>query len=311
MPIPRCEAMPIPDHQVSFRVDGVEKVCWRFAPTYQGPFFYPLLGPSGVPLTRMGHPGAQNHDHHRSVWFAHNKVTGIDFWSMAMPGQIRQSLWYEFRDDDDECGMAVELEWFDGHDPAPLMRQELVAFLRPLADGEYTLDLQSTFRPIAAELELQQTNFGFLAVRVAKSLSAHFGGGILTGASGRQGEPALFGESNVWMDYSGPIAVPLPGGTRETRIEGVTYFDHPKNPGFPAKWHVRDDGWMGASACRDQALLIRREEPLVLRYLLHVHRGAVDPPKEHEMAQQFAAWPGYRVVKGSRPHRQFEIERTA
>ncbi len=29
----------------------------------------------------MGHPGAPNHDHHRSIWFAHNKLLGIDFWS--------------------------------------------------------------------------------------------------------------------------------------------------------------------------------------------------------------------------------------
>lgn len=310
MAIPRCEAIPVPEHAVSFRVDGVEKVCWRFSPAYPGPYFYPVLGPSGVPLTRMGHPGAENHDHHRSVWFAHHSVMGIDFWSMGKPSSIRQRRWYEYRDDETECGMAVELEWFDGHDPAPLMRQNLIVFLRPLADGEYTLDLHSTLIPTAAELELQQSNFGLLAIRVAKSLSAHFGGGVLTGASGGLGEPALHGEPNVWMDYSGPIAVLLPDGTRESRIEGITCFDHPGNPAHPAKWHVRDDGWMGASACRDQSLLIPRMGPLVLRYLLHVHRGPVDAQRANDLAAQFATWPGYRVVKATKPHRQFEIERT-
>ena len=39
--------------------------------------------PSGATLTRIGHPGAENHDHHRSVWFAHHKVNGLDFWSSA------------------------------------------------------------------------------------------------------------------------------------------------------------------------------------------------------------------------------------
>ena len=42
----------------------------------------------------MGHPGAPDHDHHRSVWFAHFKVLGIDFWGdLAFIGlsQIRET----------------------------------------------------------------------------------------------------------------------------------------------------------------------------------------------------------------------------
>ncbi|MCA8997307.1 MAG: PmoA family protein [Planctomycetaceae bacterium] len=307
--IPRCEAIPVPDHAFSLRVDGIERTRWHFAPTYPGPFFYPLLGPSGEPLTRMGHPGAQNHDHHRSVWFAHNKVMGIDFWSMNMPGTIRQHLWYVLEDGDDACGMAVELHWLDGHDPRPLLKQELVAFLRPLDGGEYTLDLQSTFRPTAAELELEMTNFGFFAIRVAKSLSGHFGGGTITGSSGKQGESELFGTPNAWMDYSGPVPVVQDDGSRTDVVEGITCFDHPQNPNHPAKWHVREDGWMGPSVCRDSAILVQRDEPLVLRYLLHVHSGPVEPARTNQLAADWLSWLDYRVVKSSRPHRQFEIER--
>lgn len=290
-------------------MDGVEKTRWNFSRQYPGPFFYPLLGPSGQSLTRMGHPGAENHDHHRSVWFAHYKVLGIDFWSMDMPGFIRQLNWYEYRDAADECGMAVNLGWFDGHDPQPLLTQELVVFLHPLEEGEYTLDLQSTFRPTAAELEFQQTNFGFLAVRVAKSIAAHFGAGQLTGSSGEQGEPKLFGQAHPWMDYSGPVAVPEGAGAVQVRTEGITYFDHPSNPHYPAKWHVREDGWMGASACRDQPLITRREDPLKLRYMLHVHRGEVNAQRADQLQQAFARAPGYRVVKGTRRHMEWEIEK--
>lgn len=308
--IPRCEAIPLPQDQVSFRVAGVERTRWHFGPSAPRPFLYPLLGPSGETLTRMGHPGAENHDHHRSVWFAHHKLLGIDFWSENTLAIIRQRFWYVYHDADDECGMAVELGWYDGHDPQPLVLQELVIFLRPLEGGEYTLDLQSTFRPLAEQIEFQQTNFGFLAVRVAKSLSAHFGGGRLTGASGEQGEPALFGKSNVWMDYSGPVAKQNGDGTRTVVTEGITYFDHPANPHFPAKWHVRDDGWMGVSACRDAPLVATRENPLILRYLLHVHQGELNSHRADGIAADWATWPGYRVVKSPEPHRQYAIERT-
>jgi hypothetical protein len=75
---------------VSFQIDGVEKLRWHYGNEYPRPFFFPFNGPSGVSLTRMGHPGASNHDHHRSIWFAHHDVNGVDFWSDNTESRIRQ-----------------------------------------------------------------------------------------------------------------------------------------------------------------------------------------------------------------------------
>jgi hypothetical protein len=310
--IPRCEVVPLECLAASFRVDGREVTRWNWDPVHRRPFFYPLRGPvSGESLTRIGHPGAPNHDHHRSIWFAHAKVLGIDFWSENTPAVIRQERWLVYEDGDEAARMAVQLGWYDGHDPAPLIEQELVAVLTPLPENEYTLELHSTFVPRSGSVELQQTNFGCLAVRVTKSLSAHFGGGELTGSDGRTGEPALFALPNRWMDYSGPMPFLLPDLSRGRTFEGITYIDHPHNPGFPAKWHVRADGWMGAALCLDTGRSITRETPLVLRYLLHVHRGPVDRVKAEAVADQWQSTPGYRVVRSTQPHRQFAIERTS
>jgi len=308
MPVPpRCEIVPEPHHQTAWLIDGREVLRWHCDPADPRPFFYPLRGPvSGRSLTRMGHPGAPNHDHHSSVWFAHHKVLGVDFWSISATARIVQREWCVY-DDGDVARMGAKLDWLDGHDPAPLLEQELVATLAPLPDGEYTLALDSLFRPRAEELELQQTNFGILAVRVAKSISARFGGGRLTGSDGATGEPALFGTSQQWIDYSGPMPIVGPDGARSSVEEGITCFDHPANPGHPAKWHVRDDGWMGASICRDAPLLIRRSEPLALRYLLHVHRGGVDPARAELIARDWAASPRQEIVKSMQPHRQYEL----
>ncbi len=54
----------------SFQIDGHERLRWYFGTDYPRPFFHPLVGPSGSSLTRIGHPGAPNHDHHLSIWFA-------------------------------------------------------------------------------------------------------------------------------------------------------------------------------------------------------------------------------------------------
>src|SRR5947209_7911504 len=211
---PRCQVVPLPDHQVSLQVDGTERLRWHHGPSSPRPFFYPLLGPSGSSLTRMGHPGAPDHDHHRSIWFAHAKVLGIDFWIEQVESRIRQKGWLQYQDSDAEAVMAVLLGWFDGHDPKELLEQELIAGLRPGTDGETFLELQATFRPTAESLEFGQTNFGFLAVRVAKNLSVHFGGGEITSSEKLKGEPALFGKAARWVDYSGPVPK---GG-----IEGIT-----------------------------------------------------------------------------------------
>ncbi len=295
----RCQALPLPDHQISLQIDGVERTRWHFGPSYPRPFFYPLAGPSGSSLTRMGHPGAPNHDHHRSVWFAHNKVLGIDFWADQTEARIRQKHWIAYEDGDDEALMAVSLGWYDGHDPRELLEQELVAAIRAGDDVEFFLEIQATFKPQADMLEFGKTNFGFFAVRVAKNISEHFGGGRLTNSEGQTGEPAIFGKAARWMDYSGPVPA---GG-----VEGITYIDHPANPRYPAHWHVREDGWMGASVCMNDSLITTKDEPLRLRYLLHVHKGEITADRADSVAKEFAARPGFDVGPSTAKHRQYEV----
>ncbi len=300
---PRCQIVPDVDGRTRFLIDGRERLVWNFRRDLPRPCFHPLIGPSGVPLTRMGHPGAPDHDHHQGIWFAHHKVLGINFWGNDGPATIRQEQWLAYVDGDDEARMAVRLGWYDGHDPQPLFQQDVVAALRPGDHGELELELQTTLTPTALELELGKTNFGLLAVRVAKSLSNVFGGGTLSDSESRRGEPAIFGQRARWVDDSGPVAPDV--------IEGLTYFDHPGNPGYPSHWHVRNDGWFTASLCFAESRLLRQAEPLTLRYLLWAHAGDCDPERANTVAERFTASAAYRVVKSTRPHHAFEIERAA
>ena len=54
--------------------------------TYSKPILWPIRGPGGVSLTRdwpmkSGTRGEDtDHPHHKSLWFAHGSVNGIDFW---------------------------------------------------------------------------------------------------------------------------------------------------------------------------------------------------------------------------------------
>ncbi|MDA1231849.1 MAG: PmoA family protein, partial [Planctomycetota bacterium] len=69
----RCQIVPLVSHQVSFQIDDREVLRWNSGLDYPRPFFFPVVSPSGAMLTRMGHPGAPDHGHHQSVWFAHHK----------------------------------------------------------------------------------------------------------------------------------------------------------------------------------------------------------------------------------------------
>ena len=248
---PRCQVLPQPNNEVAFAIDGEERLRWHAG----DPTAHALISTHSwvLPVCHsrgMGHPGAPNHDHHRSIWFAHHKVLGMDFWADGGDTRIRQKQWLCYQDGDQECQMACQLEWFDGHEPTALIEQRTFVSFSPDDANGLLLELQCELSSVAESLELGQTNFGFLAVRVAGSISAVFGDGVLTGANGQQTESKLFGKPSAWIDYSGSVK---PGV-----IEGITYFDHPSNPTFPSKWHVRDDGWMGASVCRDAPLLLKK-----------------------------------------------------
>jgi hypothetical protein len=297
---PRCQALPLADHQVSFLVDRVERLRWHYGPLYPRPFFFPLVGPSGTPLTRMGHPGDFSHEHHRSIWFAHADVLGLDFWSEGKPTRIRQKEWLCYVDGDLEAVLACRLGWFDAHE-AELLEQELIAAVRPAADGATHVELQSALRPKGRSLTLGQSNFGLLAVRVAKNLSAYFGGGKIASSEGQEGEPAIFGQPARWVDYSGPVG--------DDAIEGITYYDHPANPDHPTRWHVREDGWMGAGLSRLRAIEIQRDSPLVCRYLLETHRGPVDARQADGTFAAFARLPPYELALRNQPHGRYTVRR--
>lgn len=299
---PRCQIVPLAGNQVTIGIDGHERLRWHGGHDAPRPFFFPMIGPSGLPLTRMGHPGAPNHDHHRSIWFAHHNVLGIDFWGDSGESSIRQQQWLAYEDGDDEARLAVRLHWFDGHDPQALLEQEMIAAISPAADNGLFLELQTSLAPLAESLELGQTNFGLLAVRVAKSISAVFGDGVLTGSNGKATEKELFGKSSQWIDYSGSIDTDT--------IEGITYFDHSSNNSYPSKWHVRDDGWMGASICRDGPVMLTRDSPTRWRYLLHAHRGPVDIAAAQQIAAQFHNRSALQVRKSNKPHHHATIQRT-
>jgi hypothetical protein len=287
---PRVQAIP-QIGRASLSIDGRERLGYEFGEGASRPFLYPLVGPAGACLTRMGHPNPVGHEHHKSIWFGHQRVAGINFWEekAGTDIRIRQRRVLAYQDGIDWGGLVAECDWW-AHGRS-ILRQLLTIVLEPARDGGFALDLQSRFESAdGVPVELGPTNFGFFGVRVAKTLSERFGGGTVIGAEGLQGESSLLGKPSRWVDYSGPIA---PGKT-----EGICVMDHPSNPGHPVRWHVRGDGWLGPSFNRDSVYGVAKCHDLNLRYRLLVHAGRTDRDALDKAWNTFATTPPYEITPG-------------
>jgi Family of unknown function (DUF6807) len=273
---PRAMVIPQPDDQVSFQVDGREWLRYHYGEQTPKPYFFPVMGPAGVPVTRLTHPHDPfTHNHHLSLWIGHEKVGGASFW-----GQLRNPARIAFDrikaiEDGDRASLTILAQWLDG-EKKPLLLDERTWTLSPRYDtlgsdgfGEYTLDLQLKLTPVAPTLTLGKTNFGLVAVRVAKMMGTLDGGGTIRNSEGQVNEKELMPHRRArWCDYSGR---PSPGA-----VNGVTLFDHPSNPNHPTYFHVRGDGWMGSSFTFENDYVLSKEKPLVLKYRFYVHSGLGD-----------------------------------
>ena len=75
-----------------------------------------------------------------------------------------------------------------------------------------------------------------------------------------------------------------PDPITRTAVEGITLFDHPKNPNHPAVFHVRDDGWMGALPYAARAAHDSRKRTASIAYGLYVHAGR---PSVEDLERRF------------------------
>jgi hypothetical protein len=263
-PVPRMQALPLPHHDISFQREGVELTRFHFDPDDKRPFLYPVNGPSGRSLTRMGHPrDPVTHSHHNSLWLAHHDVNGVSFWGDNGPAQIR-CVRVEQLEDGDESASALVLNAWNGTNGVVMWERRRIT-VQSLANGEWLLILDVRLEADKQPVTLGKTPFGLVAVRMAKSIGVNDGGGMIRNSEGGVNEAGVFWKRARWMDYSGAIA--------SNAVEGITFLDHPANPNHPSFFHVRNDGWMGAALTFDEARVIEANRPVQLRYGFHVHSG--------------------------------------
>ncbi len=74
-------------------------------------------------------------------------------------------------------------------------------------------------------------------------------------------------------------------------------MDHPANPNHPSHFHVRNDGWMGASFSFEEPYVLAAGQSLRLRYGLWVHGGAPETAALENIHATFAKEPLVELVE--------------
>ncbi len=292
-PVPRVQAMPLPHHVTSFQVDGREVTACHFDPLDMRPFWHPILTSKGVGLTRMGHPhDPLGHSHHNSVWVTHSNVNGLNFWGDRSGEKQGRIINVEvskegYQDTDTFASMRMVNHWINDVDKSVQAIEVRRTEVRPL-DGAKSwmmiIDLEYS-PPKGGRTVFNPSAFGLMAVRVAKSICVHDGGGRLLNSEGQEGEKEMFRLPARWVDYSGRIT------NDDDGFAGITLMNHPMNPENPTPFHVREDGWMGACLNMHTPIEVTEEKKLRLRYALWVHDGVPTVAEADERWQAFVEMP--------------------
>jgi hypothetical protein len=262
-------------------------------PVLRRPFFYPVMGPQGISVTEFGkaHDPTGSHRHHYSLWIAHNSVAGQTFWS-DRGGIIAHKQWKVLEDGHAFCRLVQMTVW--KHDGKAYLDEtrSMTIYSQDAVLGRM-MDFDLEFSPVGTEpVQLGQTTFGFLAVRVAASMTPFDGGGEILNSEGQRNEQNVHLQRAKWLDMSGPVT--------KKGWNGIAILDHPSNVNHPTVWHCRNDGWAGASFNAQKSYTIEPGQPLKLRYRLIVHAGNAANALIEEQWRAFAAEPEVQLGKPTR-----------
>jgi hypothetical protein len=245
-----------------------------------------------------------DHPHHRSLWFAHGKVNGVDFWSElktfgAKPpkypvGQIVHEKFLELKGGEKEGVISSLNRWEAPDKTVPLTSTQTVRFHQPKG-SERVIDFEVTLKAGKDEVTMQETKEGTMAMRVAETmrlkpskLNAGKTTGHLVNSEGVKDDD-VWGKEAKWVDYTGPV---------DDKLVGIAIFDHPKNPRHPTRWHARSYGLFAANpfggADMDKTLpkgagdlKIPAGGTLAFKYRIYIHEGDTAQAKVAEQYAEF------------------------
>ena len=284
------------DAKVTVKLDGVLLTEYYYKDVPR-PYFYPVVGPTGEPVNRhwpmaMGEGEQTDHVHHRSLWFTHGDVNGIDFWSESSKkmtlGQIVHQKFLKVESGDDVGVIATQNDWIS--EGKVICRDTRKHTFRRGPHGPM-IDFEVVVHASEGDVTFRDTKEGSMAVRLAPTmrLRGDVGQGHIINSEGVK-DKDTWGKKAAWVDYVGPV---------KGETVGVAIFDHPDNARHPTWWHVRDYGLFAANPFgvhyfeKKEAnagdMKIAKGQEQAFRYRLYIHRYDTKQAEVAKMFKEYAA----------------------
>lgn len=249
-------------------------------------YVHPLLDLDGEPLTE---DFPADHLHHRGIFWAWHQVT-IRGKGVGDPWALKDCGWdvRDLKAEPSDSGMSLRTTvhwlsplWQDAKGTQkPFVREEAVISVHRAEKDRRIVDFEIGLTALEPETRIggaaPTPGYGGFSPRLRLPKDVRF--------LGPKGEvEPLPGPvaAAPWIDVAGTFG--------NDRISGVAMLIHPTTPGFPQPWILRRRGSMqnpvypGATP-----VLLPMEKPLVLRYRLVVHRGAVQIEQIDRWQQEYA-----------------------
>lgn len=293
------------------------------------PAMWPVIGPTGERMTRSwpvgesldGAKETDDHPHHQSIWFTHDKVSGGDFWksnvnedNRELGPHIAHREFVEIKNEGETARLVTRNDWMNGD--KRLCEDERIVVFGTRPNKDRWIDFTITIKATDADVTFGDTKEGTFAVRVADPMrvEAKLGGKIVN--SDGLVDEAAWGIPAKWVDYTGPSSVagvsdpgrkvsappspqsPAPNSQKDT--VGIAIMSHPTSFRPLPRWHVRTYGLFTANpfgkkdfpkpeAYEQGPTTIKKGDSLTLRYRVLLHRGATDKASIEEAFEEFAA----------------------
>lgn len=231
-------------------IDGKPFTEYRYS-GYAKPILYPVYGPGQKPMTR-NYPmvegvdnEANDHPHHKSIWYTHDEVNGVRFWMENAEGKTSKEVGTQVQTSLEIDGNTITTtdDW-KASDGETVCSDRRVIRFGTVGDARY-IDYQVTWIASSGEVIIGDTKEGTMGIRTnpklrlkaAANRGNHTAGGHSINSEGVT-DGAMWGKRAAWVDYWGEI---------DGQVTGVAIFDHPDNPRHPTWWHARDYGLVAAN----------------------------------------------------------------
>jgi len=278
------------NEKIVVMIDGKEFTSYLFGKEHKYPFFFPVIGPaSGESVTTWDQ---EPYPHHSSLYISLDRVYGggadnANYWqprSDLSTGQIFSRKPQIVSQKDDKVVLSDETEWIvPSSNIHQLSDKRKVTISAPstqirLFDFEFELEA-------IQDLVIKKTGHSFFSARMRPELAvgcnklgakwAGLGTGTSVDSLGNRNEAGIRENAADWAATS---------GKNNGHAEGLAIIQHSKNPMYPAKWFIRDYGFMSPTPFAfDGNIPMPRGEKITFRYRVVVFAG------DHENAD-IAAW---------------------